>query len=316
MPGEGSASAGSRPPAARYCLAGSLGEAVAALGHGPPDVLLLAGGTDVMARARDRVRGASVVDVSRLPELRGIARDGADLVVGAGVTWEECRVDPQVAADAPILAEVAARFASPQIRAVATLGGNVANASPAGDGVAALWALEARVEALTPEGPAVRGLEEVVAGPGRLALPRGSLLVGFRVAARAPREGQAFYKLVNRAWPEHPMAIAVASVAARVRLDDGGQVTLARIVLGAVGPTPLRVPEGEAGLLGRRPAAWDLRAIGRAARAAARPISDLRATAAYRAAVLPALVAAALARAAAHAGAPLPDGRSAAWATT
>src|SRR5262249_59658120 len=149
--------------------------------------------------------------------------------------------------DVPLLTGAAERFAAPAIRNVATLGGNVANASPAGDGVAALWALEARVEAITPAGVVVRPLDEVVLGPGRLALPPGSVLTAFRVPVCARGEGQAFAKLVNRAWPEHPMAISVASVAARLRLDPAGRATLARVGARAGAPTPARAPGPEAG---------------------------------------------------------------------
>src|SRR5262249_57772026 len=118
--------------------------------------------------------------------------------------YSECLAQPVVARACPLLVRVAERFASPQVRNVATLGGNVANASPAGDGVAALWALDARVDALTPAGPVSRPIADVVRGPARLDLPGGSLLTGFRLPVTAPGEGAAFYKLVNRAWPEHP----------------------------------------------------------------------------------------------------------------
>src|SRR5262249_50072148 len=157
-----------------------------------------------------------------------IALDGEELLLGAGVTYTDCLTHPLVARACPLLVRVAERFASPQVRNVATVGGNVANASPAGDGVAALWALDARVDALTPAGPVSRPMVDVVRGRGRLELPAGSLLTGFRLPVAAPGEGAAFYKLVNRAWPEHPMAISVASVAARLRLDAGGRVALAR----------------------------------------------------------------------------------------
>jgi CO/xanthine dehydrogenase FAD-binding subunit len=170
----------------------------------------------------------------------------------------------------------------------------VANASPAGDGVAALWALEARVEAITPAGVVVRSLDEVVLGPGRLALPPGSVLTGFRVPVCARGEGQAFAKLVNRAWPEHPMAISVASVAVRLRLDAAGRATLARVVLGAAAPTPVRAPSAEAALEGHVVSAERLPDAARRAPEAARPIADVRASADYRRDVLSPLVMAAL----------------------
>src|SRR5262245_27727730 len=187
-----------------YRVARSLAEVGAVLAEGRSDLLVMSGGTDLQVRARDAAGRRPVLDVARVAELRRIERDGPDLVLGAAVTYAECHTDPRIRAAAPLLACVAERFASPQIREVATLGGNVANASPAGDGVAALWALDARVEALTATGPVTWPIERVVTGPGRLGLPARSVLTGFRFPLPLPGEGQGFYKLVNRAWPEHP----------------------------------------------------------------------------------------------------------------
>ncbi len=273
-----------------YRIARSLAEVEAALARDASALTIFAGGTDLMVRARDRVAEGPVLDVAGVAELRGVALEGDDLVLGACVTYADCLANPLVAGACPLLVRVAERFASPPIRNLATLGGNVANASPAGDGVAALWALDARVEALTPGGRLARPIGEVVLGPGRLGLPAGSVLTAFRVPAAVAGEGAAFYKLVNRAWPEHPMAISVASVAARLRFDPDGRVTLARLVLGAVAPTPVRAPAAEAVLLGGPPDPARLAEASRLAAEAARPIADIRASADYRRAVLPALV--------------------------
>lgn len=272
-----------------YRVARTLAEVEAALAEAGGDLVIFAGGTDLMVRARPRIHGRPALDVAQVADLRRVALEDGELVLGAAVTYADCLVNPLIRRACPLLSQVAERFASPQIRNVATLGGNVANASPAGDGLAALWALDARVEALTPEGRLSRGIEEVVQGPGRLGLSSGSVLTAFRVAAAAADEGAAFYKLTNRAWPEHPMAIAVASVAARIRLDAEGRVALARLVLGAVAPTPVRALAAEAALAGHVPTPARIAEAARAAAEAARPISDTRASAGYRRQVLPAL---------------------------
>jgi CO/xanthine dehydrogenase FAD-binding subunit len=277
-----------------YRIARSLDEVAAAIAGAARPPLIFAGGTDLMVRDRARVAAGPVLDVSAVPDLRRVEAEGDTLVLGAAVTWAECLADARIRRRCPLLVEVAGRFASPQVRHVATLGGNVANASPAGDGVAALWALDARVEALTPGGRISRPLEEVVTGPGRLGLPPGSVLLALRVPAATAGEGSAFYKLVNRAWPEHPMAISVASVAARLRLDADGRVALARVVLGAVAPTPVRAADAEAALLGHAPDAARRAEAARLAAAAASPIADLRASTGYRRDVLPALTLTAL----------------------
>jgi len=277
-----------------YHLARTLAEVEAVLATTDGDVLIFAGGTDLMVRARDRVRADTVIDVGDVAELRRITLTAGELTLGAGVTYTECLTDPVIQRACPLLTRVAERFASPQIRNVATLGGNIANASPAGDGVAALWALDATIEAITPGGLLRLPIRDVVLGPGRLGLPPRSVLTAVRVPAAVPREGAAFYKLVNRARPEHPMAISVASVAARIRVDAGGRVKVARLVLGAVAPTPVRASAAELVLVGRVPTPAVVADAAGAVVDAARPISDVRAEATYRRDVLPALAATAV----------------------
>jgi CO/xanthine dehydrogenase FAD-binding subunit len=293
---------------ASYLVPRTLAEAEIVLTAPPAGLLVLAGGTDVMVRNREALRERPVLDVTRVAELSVVALEGDTLVLGAGVTYGRCLTDPLIRRAAPLLGEVARRFASPAIRHAATLGGNVVNASPAADGVAALWAMDAVVDAWTPAGRRQHPVDLVVVGPGRVALPAGSLVTGLRLPVAADGEGAAFYKLVNRAHPEHPMAISVASVAVRLRLDDAGCVTLARVVLGAVAPTPVRAAAAEAVLVGHRPGPGRLEAAAAAAAEAARPIDDVRASAAYRRDVLPALARVALERAATRAQGRAPRG--------
>ena len=286
-----------------HLVAGSLDEARRALAReltagGSP--VVMAGGTDLLVRGHHLLRDHPVVDVSRVAELTGVEVHGGGLRLGAAVTYGDCLADERIRRASPLLAEVARRFASPAIRAVATLGGNVVNASPAADGVVALWALEAEVEvagphqdesAPTPEpAPAVRPLASVVRGPGQVDLPPGGLVVALRVPVAEPGERAGFYKLVNRAWPEHPMAIAVASAAVRLRLDRDGRVERAWVALGAVAPTPVRAEAVEAALVGRRPDGAVVEAAARAATGLALPIDDVRATAGYRRSVAAAVV--------------------------
>ncbi|PYM67490.1 MAG: hypothetical protein DMD79_00845 [Candidatus Rokuibacteriota bacterium] len=279
----------------------TLGEAQALLQTAPRDLLVLAGGTDLMVREGAAVRDRPVLDVSRVGELARVSLDGDTLILGAGVTYAMCLTEPVIRRAAPLLVEVAHRFASPLIRNVATLGGNVANASPAGDGVAALWALDAEVEAWTPDGASRHAIAHLVTGPGQVALPAGSLLTAFLIPVAAAGEGSAFYKLVNRAWPEHPMAISVASVVVRLRLDARGRVGMARIVLGAAAPTPVRALAAEAALAGEVPTPERVSQAAALVVEVARPIDDVRASADYRRAVLPAVARVALDRAVARA---------------
>ena len=275
----------------------SLAEAQTILGGSVAEPLILAGGTDVLVRAKGALREHPVLDLTRVVELQRVAAQGDTLVLGAAVTYARCLADPVIRASAPLLGQVAERFASPAIRNVATLGGNVANASPAADGTAALWALDVLVDAWAPTGAMRLPVDVLVVGPGRLGLPAGSLVTAFRVPVAARGEGCAFRKLVNRAHPEHPMAISVVSVAVRLRLDEAGRVALVRVVLGAVAPTPVRASAAVATLAGELPTPARLEGAASLATGAARPIDDLRASAAYRRDVLPALVHSAIAQA-------------------
>ena len=161
-----------------------------------------------------------------------------------------------------------------QTRNRATVGGNLANASPAADTATPLMALGATVEAAGAGGTREIPVHELFLGPGRTALREGELLTAVRVPTLPARAGSAFQRCVRTA-----MDIAVVNCAAFVRLDADGAVAEARIALGAVGPTPLRAPAAENRLKGRR---FDAAAAEEAAECAAedaRPIDDVRASA-------------------------------------
>lgn len=272
-----------------YVLAKSLQEIERTLVQGGEELLVMGGGTDLMVRAREAVARREVLDVTRVPDLRRIEQFNGTLRIGAAVTYEELRASPLIREHCPVLVQVSDRFASPQIRNVATVGGNVANASPAGDALAALWALEARVHALMPTGTVEFPIHEVVVGPGKLGLPRSSVITEFAVELPEGATGASFYKLVNRAYPEHPMAISVVSVTAIVGLASSRRIRWARIVLGAVASTPVRARQAEASLADQAISDSLLLQAATAAVEAASPIDDIRATRAYRLAVIPEL---------------------------
>ena len=244
-----------------------------------PDAELLAGGTDLMVGVNaGRHRVATVIALDGVEGLRGWRRDGDHLVLGAAVTYAElCRAD--LAELAPVLAQAARTVGSPQIRNVGTLGGNLATASPAGDTLPGLAALDAVVLVRSLGGHREIPFAEFCVGPKRSALGPGELIVGVRVpVARGPQE---FLKVGTR----NAMVIAVAAVAV---VADRTDRTI-RVGLGSVGPTPLRAPEAEAWAAdhvdwGRLalddPASADQ--FGRLVAAAARPIDDHRSTAQYR----------------------------------
>ena len=179
---------------------------------------------------------------------------------------------------------------SPAIRHLATVGGNLCNASPAADLSPVLLVLDAEVGIVGPAGARRLPLDRFFRGPGQTALAEAELLVWLEF----PRKHAGWIVRYERLDVRRAMDIAIAGVAVALR-RDGGRVAEARLALGAVAPTPLRVPAAEAALVegGLGPAAIERAA--ELAMAASRPIGDVRATAEYRREMVGALVRRALA---------------------
>ncbi|MBA2282727.1 MAG: FAD binding domain-containing protein [Acidimicrobiia bacterium] len=256
----------------------TLAAAVAALAD-DPGITVLAGGTDLMVGVNDgRHRPASVLSLRRVDGLRGWQREGDELVLGGATTYTDL-LAPDLAALAPGLAMAARTVGSPQIRNTGTIGGNLATASPAGDTLPVLVALGAEVVLVSHRGERRMPVEQFLTGPKRSALDPDELVAEVRLpAADGPQE---YLKIGVR----NAMVIAVASCALVVRRTE----RTVRCVLGAVGPVPVRAPEAEAWVAGRID--WDAGRLndgsvaaefGSQLAAAARPIDDHRATAAYR----------------------------------
>jgi xanthine dehydrogenase FAD-binding subunit len=183
-----------------------------------------------------------------------------------------------VRADYPILAQAAASVGGPALRHMATLGGNIATASPAGDSHPPLVLLEARIELASSRGRRELPLDEFLLGPRRTALAPGELIAHIRLPAAQRWDIQRFEKAASR----RSLAIAIASLAAALRLGPDGTVAAARFCWGAVGPKVMRCGEAEAWMIGRRPDIPSLRACAELVRSCVRPIDDLRASADYR----------------------------------
>jgi xanthine dehydrogenase FAD-binding subunit len=226
----------------------------------------------------------ALCDLHRVPGLRGVEERGDRIWVGALTTHAEVSRAPLLLAAAPLLREAATSIGAVQVRTRGTVGGNVANASPAGDLLTALYALGARVELYGPAGARALPIAEFVLGPRRTARATGEILTGVSFPRPGP-ELQGYEKLGLRA----AQAIAVVSLAVRLRLD-GGVVQDAAFALGSVAPTPVRAPLAEAALRGRTLDAAAVRAAAAALSATATPIDDVRASAEYRRAMAGALL--------------------------
>ena len=270
-------------------------DAVALLAKHGAAARVLAGGTDLLAQMRSGLRHPAVlVDVKRIPELVELRAAGDAIAIGAAAPAAVVREHPRLRAWFPGLAEAVALIGSEQIQGRASLGGNLCNASPAADTTPALLVNGAEAELAGPGGRRRIPVSMLCTGPGQTALGTGELLLAIHLAAPPARTADAYLRLI----PRTEMDIAVVGVALRVTLAPDGTCTDARVALGAVAPTALRVPAAEAALVGTRVDAAALAALAEAASATARPIDDKRGTAVYRRQVVGVLARRAAARAA------------------
>jgi CO/xanthine dehydrogenase FAD-binding subunit len=240
-----------------------------------PEAVPVAGGTDLMVAVNYRLtRPAAMLDLTRLAELREWADEGDAIRLGSGVTY--ARITAELATVLPGLAAAARTVGSPQIRNRGTLGGNLATASPAGDGHPPLLATGADIEIASTRGTRTVPVEAFFTGPKRSVLQPGELITAVTVPKAAGP--QQFLKVGTR----NAMVIAVCSLAVALDLDERRLGT----GIGSAGPTPLTAPDanlielpwGRTGLFNDALA----EEFGRRVAAAARPIDDVRGTAAYR----------------------------------
>jgi CO/xanthine dehydrogenase FAD-binding subunit len=266
-------------PSLSYTAPSTVDEAVRVLASANGGAKILSGGTDLLVQLRSgRIRPAMIVDVKRIPGLIGIREENGAFVIGAATPCVLLTEDQTLKAAWPGVVEAAGLIGSVQVKGRASLGGNLCNASPAADSVPALIAARATCVVAGPNGTRDVPVETVATGPGRTSLARGELLVAFRLAKRPPRSADAYLRFI----PRTEMDIAVVGAAVNVTLDAGGTCTDARVVLGAVAPTAILVPEAAAALVGHRLDADALQRLDAAARRACKPITDKRGTIEYR----------------------------------
>ncbi len=260
-----------------YLAPTSLEEAVTIL-EGNPGILPLAGGTDLLVQIKERQRPVrAVMSLKRIQEVHECTNNGL-LSIGSAVTVGRIARDPRVQQAFTALAAAAGLIGSAQIQNMATVGGNICNASPSADTAPALLVLDAVAVIASARGERTLLLEEFFLGPGRTALQPAEFLKSIQVPVLEARSGSFYYRHTPRAR----MDIAVVGVAAMLTLDGNGRITKARIALGAVAPTPLRAYKAETDLIGETPSEDLFNHAAHVAMDAAAPIDDLRASAEYR----------------------------------
>lgn len=263
-----------------------------------PGAKLLAGGHSLVPLLKLRLAApAAVVDISRIPELRGIARQGDGIRIGALTTHAELAGSADLRTAARALAEAAAIVGDPAVRNRGTIGGNVAHADPASDLPIVLVALDARMVAVGPRGERTIPVAEFFTGIMATALAEDEILSAILVPAAARGQGSAYEKFA------HPASrYAVLGAAALVTVD-GGTCTAARVAIGGLLPNARRAAAVEKALVGK--AASD-DAIAAAAKQVTADLGkdvtgDIFASAEYRSAVAPVYVKRAIAAAVARA---------------
>ena len=236
----------------------------------------LAGGTDLLVQIRARgLRPSALVSLRAIAELRGIEVDDC-VRIGAATTLAEIAGHPSIVARYPLLAQAARTVGSPQIRNVATIGGNLCNASPCADTAPALLVLGASVVLQGPGGQRRIALEDFFTGPGQTCMARGELLHSIQLPPPRTAARGRFVKKTRVG-----MDLAKESIAVLVE-QDGLRCTRARVAVGSVAPVPLRLRQTEELLEGATVDSATLTTAGDTARAEVSPITDLRSTDGYR----------------------------------
>jgi CO/xanthine dehydrogenase FAD-binding subunit len=245
-----------------------------------PGGRLIAGGTDVIPQMRDgHFRARRLIDLTRQPDLRFIEGHNGRVHIGALTTYAQMIASSLLQTEAPALVQASSVVGSVQTRHRGTLGGNIGNASPAGDTLPPLLVLNAEVTLVSTDGERSLALAELLQGPGQSAIGGHEVIHHVSIERPPPNASSIFMRLGNR----RGMAVSVASAALVLRMGAEKVVDEARIALGAVAPTVIRCPRAETLLRREQPLTQTL--VEEAAQTAAAecsPIDDVRGTAGYR----------------------------------
>jgi carbon-monoxide dehydrogenase medium subunit len=267
-------------PRFEYIRAKNLKEAIHILETEGAGVRILAGGTDIFVEMKqDQSHPRLLVDIKAIPELSQLSLESnGELTIGAAVSLAELEYWAAGQKDWSGLSITARNIGSEQVRNRGTVVGNICRASPAGDMAPMLIAMDAQLEITGSQGSKTKPVEKFLVGPGQTALKPGELVTALKIPHPTPDTGAAFYKIGRR----RAMNVAIVSAAARITLNGANKINSARIVLGAVAPTPLRLYAAEEILLKQGITDQTLEDICELAGSVAAPITDFRSTQDYR----------------------------------
>lgn len=286
------------PPVFEYVRPNTIPEAVSLLQLHGDDAKILSGGQSLIPMMKLRLaRPAWLIDINAIPDLAYIREADGYLQIGGLTREADIEASELIRSKYPIIHETARVIADPQVRNLATIGGNLAHGDPANDHGATMLALEAEVIASGGNGQRSIPIQDFFQSIFTTALEHDEILTEIRVPVPAARSGGAYLKLERKVGD-----FATAGVAAQVTLDSNGVCTKAGIGLTNVGPTPIKAVQAEAFLRGKKLDADNIAGAARLAMEESQPSSDLRGPAEYKKGLVQELTKRALMRAAERAG--------------
>lgn len=201
----------------------------------------LAGGTDLLVRLKDNlIKVDNIIDIKNMDELKGIREDGNKIEIGSLTTFTEIIESDLLKKHSPLLVDAVKKIGSPQIRNKGTIGGNICNASPAGDSIPPLFCLDAQLFLESKLGTRIVNIEDFFVGPGKTVLKEEEILVKIRINKMKIDEFGFFNKLGQR----NALTIAIASSCVKVKKYNG-KIEDIKIALGSVAPTVVRAKSVE-----------------------------------------------------------------------
>jgi carbon-monoxide dehydrogenase medium subunit len=281
------------PPAFEYLRPKTIPEALTLLEQHGDDAKILSGGQSLIPMMKLRLaRPAYLVDINRIAGLSYINEQGGFLKIGGLTREAEVGSSAVVRSKYPLLSDTVGVIADPQVRNLATVGGNLAHGDPANDHPATMMALGAEIVATSKRGERVIPVESFFVGLFTTALEPGEILTEIRIPTPPARSGGAYLKVERKVGD-----FATAAVAVELTLDDKGAVEKAGVALTNAGPTPIKAKKAEEFLRGKKPDAATIAQAAQLAADDAQPSDDLHGPAVYKKGLIKELTKRAIARA-------------------
>src|ERR1700747_1871185 len=280
-------------PSFEYLRPKTIPEAIAFLQQYGDDAKILSGGQSLIPMMKLRLaRPSYLVDINRIAGLSHIKEEARFLKIGGLTRESELEASPVVRAKYPIIIDTAHVIADPQVRNLATVGGNLAHGDPANDHPATMLALGAQIVATGPQGERVIPIEDFFLTLFSTALQHDEILTEIRIPIPPPRSGGAYFKLERKVGD-----FATAAVAAQLTLDGNGACQKVGIGLTNVGPTPIKARKAEDFLRGKKLDEANTKQAGQLAADESEPSADLRGPVEYKKSLVKELTKRALTRA-------------------